>query len=517
MLPHRYIKKLRMRISILFSRNKKSNSSSFTSLRHAMFPLLVCSITLAVSEASTTSYCLDQTDPFRLPNGNAITCNQVLPKRNSLCDTKEVQENCPALCKVCPNCDDTVGKVWMGRHGSQTCDFVRENDVCDTHFWVKDMCPLSCGSCCVDRNDEIPFNENLGGPMTCESFKLDEFKVYCALERIQISCPDSCKTCAVPPPNVDCAGDFADMNEQIYLEGKYLYCHEIPFEFGPDGDRNYCKNWNRVIESCPVTCQYCSNLSSAPTNMPTMSTANPSSTPTNMPTISTANPSSAPTNVPTISTVNPSSAPTDIPTISTANPSSAPTDIPTISTVNPSSAPTDIPTISTKNPSSAPTSTPTDVTTVSTANPNSAPSKIPTMSSMNPTSTKTKNPTISTANPTSAPTDIPTISTTNPTTTQNINRCLASINRNNTSVSSHTSQALSWIKGLNPLPIDCNGPNSIIQKYVLALFYYQMSGDNWVNNTGWLVNGIMECQWSGISCEGGAISRISLGKSISTS
>jgi len=52
----------------------------------------------------------------------------------------------------------------------------------------------------------------------------------------------------------------------------------------------------------------------------------------------------------------------------------------------------------------------------------------------------------------------------------------------------------------------CSGPDNLVERYTLALFYYSTSGDQWKNHRGWL-SGANHCDngWYGITCapEGG--------------
>jgi hypothetical protein len=55
-------------------------------------------------------------------------------------------------------------------------------------------------------------------------------------------------------------------------------------------------------------------------------------------------------------------------------------------------------------------------------------------------------------------------------------------------------QALVWVAATHPID-----RNDIIQKYALALFYIQMTGQEWAHRIGWLEDG-HTCNWSGIKC-----------------
>jgi len=71
--------------------------------------------------------------------------------------------------------------------------------------------------------------------------------------------------------------------------------------------------------------------------------------------------------------------------------------------------------------------------------------------------------------------------------------------------------------------IDSINPKEIVQRYILALFYFAMDGQNWKNNKGWLSRNSMldklgiienmseetsECFWHGITCTSGIVTII---------
>lgn len=48
--------------------------------------------------------------------------------------------------------------------------------------------------------------------------------------------------------------------------------------------------------------------------------------------------------------------------------------------------------------------------------------------------------------------------------------------------------------------LQVQAPDDIIQRYLLALFYYATGGPNWTNATNWLTSA-SECTWLGVACE----------------
>ncbi|KAL7540992.1 hypothetical protein ACHAXR_010546 [Thalassiosira sp. AJA248-18] len=58
---------------------------------------------------------------------------------------------------------------------------------------------------------------------------------------------------------------------------------------------------------------------------------------------------------------------------------------------------------------------------------------------------------------------------------------------------------------------DASGLNDsrLVQRWVLASFYYGASGDEWVVKNGWMESGD-ECQWYGVSCLDGVVSKLEL-------
>lgn len=50
----------------------------------------------------------------------------------------------------------------------------------------------------------------------------------------------------------------------------------------------------------------------------------------------------------------------------------------------------------------------------------------------------------------------------------------------------------------------------IVQRWVLASFYYATNGDGWVDKTGWLEPMEHECQWFGVTCLDGKVAKLEL-------
>ena len=50
----------------------------------------------------------------------------------------------------------------------------------------------------------------------------------------------------------------------------------------------------------------------------------------------------------------------------------------------------------------------------------------------------------------------------------------------------------------------------IVSRWILASFYYALNGDDWFNNRGWLSANNDECDWYGITCSEGKVTRIEM-------
>jgi hypothetical protein len=73
--------------------------------------------------------------------------------------------------------------------------------------------------------------------------------------------------------------------------------------------------------------------------------------------------------------------------------------------------------------------------------------------------------------------------------------------------------ALEWLLNEDTNTNSCGGVDGIIQRYVLAVFFYETGGPNWKNKDGW-IKPQNECiTWRGIECNtDGRVTKIILGK-----
>lgn len=219
------------------------------------------------------------------------------------------------------------------------------------------------------------------------------------------------------------------------------------------------------------------------------------------------------TSSPTISP-RPTMAPTNIPTMI---PTRSPTDG---ITLEPSVAPTLTPTIT---PTNFPTTTPT-TTSTPTISPRPTPqTQPPTQAPTTAAPTAAPVTDSPTATPTAVPTATPTISF-NPT-PSNQSRCgLTESERRQEiqtiieSVSDPTEVALvgssrnlafEWLVEEDELFL-CPDSSNLVQRFVIALFYFATGGDNWSQCSQTdlacvgtpLLSGVNECSWYGIFCDG---------------
>jgi len=58
-------------------------------------------------------------------------------------------------------------------------------------------------------------------------------------------------------------------------------------------------------------------------------------------------------------------------------------------------------------------------------------------------------------------------------------------------------------------PIASVADRRLVQRWILASFYFGLGGDNWVINDGWLTEND-ECQWYGVTCIDGVVSELEL-------
>mmetsp|Transcript_17063 Transcript_17063/g.24186 ORF Transcript_17063/g.24186 Transcript_17063/m.24186 type:complete len:593 (-) Transcript_17063:238-2016(-) len=68
---------------------------------------------------------------------------------------------------------------------------------------------------------------------------------------------------------------------------------------------------------------------------------------------------------------------------------------------------------------------------------------------------------------------------------------------NNATFSSPRQDALQWV--LENPPTSTYNERRLVQRWVLATFFYSMSGDSWKNSSGWFSDN--ECLWAGLSCD----------------
>ena len=67
-------------------------------------------------------------------------------------------------------------------------------------------------------------------------------------------------------------------------------------------------------------------------------------------------------------------------------------------------------------------------------------------------------------------------------------------------VGSPQHRAAKWISDEDPMQLNIDDPG-FEQRYVMAVFYYSLNGDDWSSSDGWL-SGDSECTWKGVSGPG---------------
>jgi hypothetical protein len=73
--------------------------------------------------------------------------------------------------------------------------------------------------------------------------------------------------------------------------------------------------------------------------------------------------------------------------------------------------------------------------------------------------------------------------------------------------------ALNWLLNEDTNTNSCQGVDSIIQRYTLAVFFYETDGQNWKDKIGWLEPQNECTTWNGIQCNpDGRVTKIILGK-----
>lgn len=70
-------------------------------------------------------------------------------------------------------------------------------------------------------------------------------------------------------------------------------------------------------------------------------------------------------------------------------------------------------------------------------------------------------------------------------------------------------KALEWLINTDIDTNACDGIHDIIERYVLALFYFSTNGNSWTQSTNWL-GPIEQCSWYGIICADGPVNGILL-------
>lgn len=237
-------------------------------------------------------------------------------------------------------------------------------------------------------------------------------------------------------------------------------------------------------------------------------------------------------------TESPTTTPSASPSVSslpTLMPSASPTSDPTSPpTLNPTQMHSDVPSSSpsTSQPSPSPSEVPTEVhSDVPTSVPSNRPTNAPT-TSFQPTAAPTTSPTVSpTGSPSSRPSDSPSASPTislAPTRGCHANEVeraqqISDIIIENTKTtfgdilndSSPQHRAFHWLMYEDEVYV-CPEDDGIVQRYVIAVFYFATGGDTWTrcgankahsscdetNGEVRFLSAAHECQWYGISCDG---------------
>lgn len=307
-------------------------------------------------------------------------------------------------------------------------------------------------------------------------------------------------------------------------------CHAGVDADGRAGGSDTAENESIGTDGTVGEVDYEDNISSDRTESPTTT---PSASPS-VSTLPTLLPSVSPSGNPSM---RPSQSPSSIPSESpTQAHSGAPSTSPTTSspTPNPTQMHSDVPSSSpsTSQPSPSPSEVPTEVhSDVPTSAPSNRPSNAPT-TSFQPTAAPTTSPTVSptgspSSRPSSSPSASPTISLA-PTRGCHANEVeraqqISDIIIENTKTtfqdilddSSPQHKAFHWLMYEDEVYV-CPEDNGIIQRYVIAVFYFATGGDTWTrcgahtahsscdetNEEVRFLSGAHECQWYGISCDG---------------
>ena len=307
-------------------------------------------------------------------------------------------------------------------------------------------------------------------------------------------------------------------------------CHAVNGVGGRAGGNDAEKNEDVDANGTAIGVEYEDNISSDRTESPT---ATPSTSPS-VSTLPTQLPSASPSSGPSM---RPSLSPSTIPSTSpTETHSRAPSTSPTTSspTPNPTQMHSDVPSSSpsTSQPSPSPSGTPTEVhSNFPTSAPSHRPSNAPT-TSFQPTALPTTSPTFS---PTASPSTMPSSSpSTSPTISlaptrgchaneveraQQISDLIIESTETtfqdilNDSTPQH--RAFHWLMYEDEVYV-CPEDEGIVQRYVIAVFYFATGGDTWTrcgadkaysscdetNGEVRFLSVAHECQWYGISCDG---------------
>lgn len=74
-------------------------------------------------------------------------------------------------------------------------------------------------------------------------------------------------------------------------------------------------------------------------------------------------------------------------------------------------------------------------------------------------------------------------------------------------------EAAEWILNGDPaMPDPFRDPDAVVDRFVLATFYYSTGGEQWRNNDAWLSEEDA-CDWFGVRCDGDTIVELNMGKS----
>ena len=75
---------------------------------------------------------------------------------------------------------------------------------------------------------------------------------------------------------------------------------------------------------------------------------------------------------------------------------------------------------------------------------------------------------------------------------------VSNVNASSVSADSSQGKALDWL--LNDGTNACDGGSKMMQRYVLAVFYFSTMGESWDMSTGWLSSDDPCTTWYGVGC-----------------